>query len=200
MRVLFLMKGFHVGLTRKSYSNERGFSLVEIIVVIMIMLIIAGSITTMWSSFTRRQELDVSALTLVGDLRQAQKFSRSRITKPGGTIGFGYYGIRFFSGLGENGDRQGWKIIRFCDTDGSGNCEAELASTDIPITDPNIACLTANSISCEYVKSPVAADNADLVDNTFFSEKVTIDASSDFAVGSTIIFSPLGSATTIITR
>lgn len=177
-----------------SIKAPRGFTLLELLVTLAIIAIIAGAIVTMSGSFGHRQRLETSALKLIGDLRQAQQFSRVRRTKPGETYGYGYHGLRFYGSLGEDGDREGWKILRFCtDEDIDGDCDSD---PSLPITFTG-----ASPTFYEVVKSSVEADNPEFLEDTFFAENVTIDTNSGFQINPvapqlhSIIFTPEGSAT-----
>jgi type II secretory pathway pseudopilin PulG len=166
----------------------KGLTFFEAIVALAILVIIAASIAPMLSHFSRRQELEISAVSLAQDLRQTQQFSRAQ------RDGYSYHGLRFYNGLGEDGDRQGYKLLRFCQTDASGSCVGEPVS--VPF-DASSACSVPNSTSCEVIKGSEQLDNPELLENTFFTKRVTIEPTgSDFQPGDTIVFTSEGSATT----
>jgi type II secretory pathway pseudopilin PulG len=169
-------------------QRTKGFTFFEVIIALTIIFIIAATIVPMLSRFGRRQRLEISTVTLAQDLRQAQQFSRVQ------RDGYNYHGLRFYSGLGEDSDRQGYKLIRFCQTDAGGSCMGDPVS--VPF-DASTTCSTPDSTSCEVIKGSEQVDSPELLENTFFAEGVTIDPTdSDFQVGDTIVFTSEGSATT----
>ena len=148
--------------------------MLELLITLFIMGIMASALMAMLGSFSSRQQLDTSAFTLLNDLRQTQTYATSR------KDGFGYYGIRFYNGLGQNSDRQGWKILRYCDATCTGD------PTSFPITD------STNNVT---IKSSVSADNPEFLEDTFFNRRVDFAADSELVVGEKVIFNPDGSAT-----
>lgn len=163
----------------------RGFSLLELFITIMIMGIIAGGLVAMKSSFEHRRQLESSASKLQQSLRQAQTYSMGA----GGN--YRHYGVLFYENIGVDDnndgfrDRQGWKIVCYCQIT-AGKCTAPI------VVPPPLA---ANA-TFEVIASSEEADNADLFENTFFAERVTIDASSPFQIGERIVFTEQkGSAT-----
>jgi len=168
-------------------NKRRGVSLAEVLMAIVIIIAMAGAIVAMMSSFSPRQTLETSVANLLGDLRETQQFARIQ------RDGYKYYGLRFYDNLGENGDRQGWKTVCYCQTNANGNCTGQIT---LPITD---------ATTFRVIKSSQASDNngngPELLDNTFFGNGVSLDASSEFQISPTppklhsIIFIPEGSAT-----
>lgn len=164
----------------------KSFTLIEFLVVILIISIMAGGVVVMMSNFSHRQTLDISADALAGDLRQAQQFARAQ------RDGYKYYGLRFYNNLGAENDRQGWKILCYCQVT-NGACAGEVTP---PISD---------ATTFRVIKSSVISDNdgkgPEILDNTFFAQRVIIDASSEFQISPTppklhsIVFIPEGAAT-----
>ena len=156
----------------KNTPKNKSFSLLEILIVIFIITLMVGALTPMMSNFDEGRRLETSIIMLVGDLRQTQQFARVQRN------GYQYYGLRFFSGLG-GGDRFGYKIVRY-----------------EPITrNPPIDLTTPNTI----IKSSVATDNPELLENTFFGRNVVFNGTSNFSASGAlqqIIFTQDGSATT----
>lgn len=149
---------------------KKGFSLLELVVSLAIVLILSGLMIPMFRSFAERRKLENDAVNLMGDLIQAQQFARVY------RDGYKYYGVRFFGGLGANGDRVGYKILRF---------------EPIDITAP----INTTAASWTAIKSSVEADNPEFLENTFFGSQVSIDAASEIQPSEFIVFAPEGSAT-----
>jgi len=148
--------------------HRQGFTFLEAILAIFIILVLWGIILPMFGTFEERRKLDASALKLMSDLMQAQQFARSQRNDSQ------YYGVRFFSNLGNNQDRYGYKILCYNTT-------------------PPFDMGTSFTIT----KSSVAADNPEFLEDTFFEKNVVIDADSEFKVGEVgIVFNRDGSATT----
>lgn len=177
-------------------NKRRGVSLVELLVVIVIIVIMAGAIVAMMHSFSQRQALEISAANLLADLKQTQQFARAQRDigdQCAGNYYSKYFGLRFYDSLGENGDRQGWKIVGYCDVDACGNC---IGTVTLPITD---------TTAFKIVKSAQDLGGCTclpvLSDNTIFAKGVSLDATSEFQINPTapklhsIIFTTEGSAT-----
>ena len=160
-------------------KSEWSFTVMEMIISIAIIAAVSGSLVAMTGPFNQRQQLAQSALRLVGDLRLAQQFSRTLKDQ------YRYYGVRFFSGLGPDADRAGYKIIRYN--------PMGLSGTPPPPVNP---------LDFGIIKSSDEADiplGAEFIENTFFAERVQIDPTSDFQPDVTtddIVFTPEGAATT----
>ena len=164
-------------LKENNKSNKKCFSLLELIIALAVIGIMFGALTPMLTSFRVRQRLDTSIVKLLGDLRQAHQFARVQ------RDGFKYYGLRFFNNLGENNDRDGYKIVRYDPED--------------PVLPLDVVTACTGGVSpCTVIKGPDEAE-AEIVEDTFFGERVIIDLASEFQVGATevIVFTPEGSAT-----
>lgn len=154
--------------------------------VIMIMSIMAAGLFTIISGFAYRQALDTSVLSLVGDLRQTQQFSLAQ------RDGYKYYGLRFYDNLGPQGDRQGWKVLCYCQFI-NGTCVAD------PVLPIN------STTQFRVIKSSLQTDNngkgPEFLEDTFFARGVALDADSEFQVNPdltqarAVIFIPEGAAT-----
>lgn len=165
-------------------AKKKGFTLLELMLTMAIVVIMVGALVVLKNPFERRQKLEFSAVKLMGDLRQAQQFSRAERTDPDEEHGYRYHGLRFYGGLGPDGDRVGWKILRFCtDTEPDGDCDED---PSLPID---------GTTFFEIVKSSELTDGPELIENTFFEKNVTIAGGSDLGVGDTIVFVYEGSAT-----
>jgi len=168
---------------REKFSVS-GFTVLEVLAVVGIMLVIAAGTMPLWSTFSSRQDVETSVYKLYQDFRQAWQFSRSLRDN------HKYYGIRFYNNLvAQDGTtRYGYKILFFYG-------DAIDQDPALPIT---------NATNHKEVKSSVAADIPELLENTFFSRGVGISASSEIVAcndtalcdNNTVIFTPLGSATT----
>lgn len=174
----------------RSFRLPQGFTLLELVMVIGLVSIVTAGMTSLISPFEMRQRLEYSAVKLVGDLRQTQQFAYSqRVGNVSGTAyAYKYYGLRFFNNLGEYSDRQGWKIVRYEPPGG-------VTPEQMDPTQANHLNLTRYTV----IKGSQAADNPELSDNTFFSQDVTLNASSDFQIGgsglNSVVFTSEGSAT-----
>ena len=171
--------------TRMTLSNskksKRSFTLFEMLITIVIITIVTGSMVSMQGAFNRRQQLMVSALRLVNDLRLAQQCARTRKNI------YNFYGLKFYSGLGPNADRVGYKIVRY--------------------NPSGVTVTSINGLSdFGIIKSSVAADSppAEWIENTYFDLGIQMDATSHFKVGApdwpsgkpnAVVFTPNGSAT-----
>jgi len=89
------------------FQKKRAFSLFELLLVIIIIVIMFGAITPMLGSFKRKEMLDASVSKLVIDLKLAQQFARVRRN------GYEFYGIELYDNLGPDGDRSGYKLVFF---------------------------------------------------------------------------------------
>lgn len=165
---------------KKSKKALSGFTLLELIMCMAIMVIMAGMLVSLKSPFQHRQQLEHSAIKLMSDLRLAHYYSF--MTRGG----YKFYGIRFYSNLGEDLDRDGYKLVYYNSTD--------------PINQTAPVNLNAFTVT----KGSVAADNPELVENTYFSAGITYNTSSgDFGPAGNpqarpveIVFNPQGAATT----
>lgn len=147
-------------------NERRGLTLIELIIVIFIIGVTASVLFSVLVDFSRRQQLDTSAITLLNELTLTQEYAREIRN------GSSYYGLRFYANLGTDSDRDGWKIVRYKPPGG-------------PV---DLGCFTV-------VKSSVAADNPEYQENTFFSRGVRIPASSELNITEAVVFNPEGSAT-----
>jgi prepilin-type N-terminal cleavage/methylation domain-containing protein len=57
--------------------NERGFTLIEMLLSVGIIALLAGLTTPVYQSFNNRNELDITAQSLASALRRAQVYARS---------------------------------------------------------------------------------------------------------------------------
>lgn len=184
-----------------SRSKKRlltGFTLLELLVVIVLIVIMAGMMVAMLGSFGHRRQLELSAVKLVGDLRQTQQFARVQrdgTSRDVYTYGYRYYGLRFYDSLGEEGDRDGYKIVRYEPAINPGDPGGLRL---IELTPP----LNLNDFT--VIKSSDENDNGgdgpEFLEDTFFGRRVSIDAGSEFQIDDpptphTIVFIPEGSAT-----
>ena len=162
-------------------KSKRSFTLFEMLITFVIIAIVSGSLVSMQGSFNHRQQLMVSALRLVNDLRLTQQCARTRK----GTYNF--YGLKFYANLGPNADRVGYKIVRY-------NPSGVTVAAPVNLADFGI------------IKSSVAADSppAEWIEDTFFDVGIQMDATSHFKVGApdwpsgkpnAVVFNPNGSAT-----
>lgn len=158
----------------KRRNKRKGFTLIELLVAIAIVVIMVGVGVAMLGPFGRRQQLEISTVTLIGDLRQTHQFSRVLRDD------YKYYGLRFYGSLGEDSDRDGYKIVRY---------EPPAGVDPIDMLPP------VNFGNVTVIKSSEQGDNPELLENTFFGKGVTIAATSDLEIGDSIVFTPEGSAT-----
>jgi len=174
---------------RCSFRLPQGFTLLELVMVIGLVTIVTAGMASLISPFEMRQRFEYSTVKLVGDLRQARQFAYSQ--RVGNTTGteyaYKYYGLYFNNSLGEDSDRQGWKIVRYEPPGG-------VTPEQMDPTQAGHLNLTRYTV----IKGSQAAENPELSDNTFFSQGVMLDASSDFQIGGlqSVVFTPEGSATT----
>jgi len=159
-------------------NARRTFTMLELLITLFIMGIMASALFAMLGSFSFRQQLDTSAFTLLNDLRQTQMCSLSM------KDGYKYYGLRFYDSLGQNSDRQGWKILLYC-TKSGGICTS----------DPAILPFNPTTTDFKVIKSSVSADNPDFLEDTFFNKRVAFSTDSEFQIGGVIVFNETGSAT-----
>ncbi len=157
------------------FPKNKGFTLLELIISMSVIAIILGMALPLMTGFSQRRDVDAAVLQVLQDLRQAQQFARTSRDS------YSYYGITFLSGLGQNSNRTGYRIVRF-----------EPQTPVLPITD--FSCPVANK--CTIIKSSVAANNPEFLEDTFFPARVTIDSAGEIKVGDTIVFTPQGSVTT----
>lgn len=162
-----------------------GFTMIELIVVVAITIIVAGMIVATFGSFNRNEKLSTDTSKLLGDLMVTQQFATTQRNQ------YKYYGLRLYSGLGEKGDRVGDKIVRYDPPAGVEPRKMDAAQAGH---------LSLSRFS--VIKSCDSADSPEFLDDTFFSSKVSIDASSEFQVKDatppkldSIVFIPVGSAT-----
>ena len=166
----------------KRRNKRKGFTLIELLVAIAIVVIMVGVGVAMLGPFGRRQQLEISTVTLIGDLRQTHQFSRVLRDD------YKYYGLRFYGSLGEDSDRDGYKIVRY----------EPPAGVDPIDMDPSAGDLDLNRY--RVIKSSDESDNngagpEEFLENTFFGKGVTIAGTSDLGIGDSIVFTPEGSAT-----
>lgn len=168
---------YTITITKIMNSDKKtGFTFIELLVSIIIMLIIAGGMVAMKGPFEHRIHLDSTAVSLQEDLRYTQMLAMSQKNA------YKYYGLRFYGNLGPNADRQGWKIVRY------------EPNTITPPINVDIAPVT-------YIKSSQESDNPQELDNTYFNKPESIHASSDFQIvpagqqRHSVVFNESGSAT-----
>lgn len=164
-------------------KSTRGFSLLEILLVLTIIAIMFGAIVAMRTPFQERMQLRNSALALQADLRLAQ------ISSVADQTGRTFYGVRFYGGigvdiLGAGNQREGWKIVRY------------------NLGDPRVLPITNFGIPPNPAqKSCVLADNPVIFDKTFFEAGITIAPVSELQIAPgagqwhSIIFNERGQAT-----
>ena len=165
---------------RAKIFHLSGYTLIELLIVMGIMLIITAGILPLWNAFSARRDVETSVYQLYQDFRQAWQYSRSLRDN------HKYYGVKFYNNLvAQDGTtRYGYKILLFCN---DASCTVD---PGVPF-DPNL--IPPYKI---IIKSSLSVDNPEFLENTFFPKKVVISPSSEIAVGDTIIFTPQGSATT----
>lgn len=192
---LVRLKQIHPGQLNCYRQNfMAGFSLLEVVIVISLAVIIFGGIIALQGPFAKRQQLEYSAVKLVGDLRQAQQYAYSQRVgiKDSTEYAYKYYGVHFFPNVGEDDnndatkDREGWKIVRYEPPAGVDPDEMDAAQSGHLDID-----------RYTVIKGSEAADNPEFLEKTYFAKGVifnTVD--SDFKVGDSIVFTPEGAATT----
>jgi len=57
--------------------NQRGFTLVELLLSMMIIVVVSGLSIPLYESFNRRNDLDITAQTVASAMRRAQAYSRA---------------------------------------------------------------------------------------------------------------------------
>lgn len=161
-----------------------GYTFIELLIVVGITIVVLGMVVATFGNFSHHQKLSNDASKLLGDLMVAQQFATTQ------RDGYKYYGLRFYNGLGEKGDRYGYKILRFEPPAG-----VEPRKMDVSAGDLDISRFTV-------LKSSVSADNPEFLEDTFFNKGVGFGVFSEFQVypatmprRDTIIFIPVGSAT-----
>jgi len=151
-------------------NKRRGFTLIETIVVIFIIVTLTGLIAAMISPFSHRQALEISTAKLLADLKLARQFARSQRQD------YKYYGVRFYQNIGVDDnkdgtkDRQGWKIVRYEPPAGVTPDQMDPTRGDL---DPD---------RYTVIKGSEATDNPEFLDNTYFAKGVILDESSEFQV------------------
>lgn len=164
-------------------KNEKGFSLIELAVVIFIIAIMTVVIAPRYSSYRNSKSISYAKTQIITDLRYTQDYTLSTKKLLNGDHATGGFGIRFKKGkssyviFGDGGDKPNHKY------DG-GN---ELFETVDLVGDVTISDLTVNGVSVNYVN--------------YVSEppygKVYIDGSGDATL--VITFTNAAGSTGIIT-
>jgi len=162
---------------------KRGFTIFELLVSLMIIAIMASALFAMKGSFSHRQQLMLSALKLANDLRLTQQFSRTC------KDGYKYYGLRFYGNLGPDGDRDGYKIVRYHPHSGTQPIDDWTPVADLTPTGFDVI---KTSVQAD-VPSPLTYEM--FIEDTFFAKRVQIKPATEFQVGDAIVFNPNGSAT-----
>lgn len=150
--------------------NKKSYAALELIISIIIVVVLMGAMFSMITHFTHHRQLETAAINLREDIIQTQQFARAR------RDGYKYYGVHLFDDLGEEGDRAGYKIVRYEPID--------LESPFNPITQ-----------ELTIIKSCDEADDSEFIEDTFFGKHVQFHAESELTVGSAIVFNSQGSAT-----
>jgi len=146
---------------KKNIFNKRGFTLMEMLIVLGIIALFSGLIMMNYGGQNQRLRLRTTAQDAVGDLRRVQNFSVS--TRIEGTdVPNGGYGIRF--------DKAANSYIIFSDTSDPANkifdtgeeIETKLLNSDLEISDINISSLgSVNALEVVFVPpDPVTYINA----------------------------------------
>jgi prepilin-type N-terminal cleavage/methylation domain-containing protein len=108
------------------FTNNRGMTLIELIVSISIVALISGTVLANFRSGERTNNLNVAAQKLASDIRQVQNYTMS-LKEHNGTTPPGGWGV-YFDKTGLNGDH----YYVFADTDSDHLCHAPFAPcTDI---------------------------------------------------------------------
>lgn len=134
----------------------------------------------MLSPFGHRHQLELSTTILAADLRLTQQFARTQ------RDGYKFYGLRFHSSLGQDGDRQGWRVVRYNPPEA-----VEPLDQEPPVDHDDV----------EVIKSSRSSENPEFLEDTFFGERIIIDSSSEFQINPgaeqlhSIVFTPEGCAT-----
>ena len=158
-------------------DEKRSFSLLEVVIVISLAVIIFGGIIALQGPFAKRQQLEYSAVKLVGDLRQAQQYAYSQRVgiKDSTEYAYKYYGVHFFPNVGEDDnndatkDREGWKIVRYEPPAGVDPDEMDAAQSGHLDID-----------RYTVIKGSEAADNPEFLEKTYFAKGVRLDDNSPF--------------------
>ena len=153
-----------------------GHTFIELLLAVGIAVIMAGVLFATLGSFGQRRKLEFAASKSMTDIRKTQQFARTQRDD------HKYYGLQFFNGLGENGDCDGYKIVRY--NPPGGMDPLLMVAGNITLSDYTV------------IKSSDENDSPEFLEDTFFDHTVAIDTTdSEFQVGDVIVFNPEGSAT-----
>ncbi len=152
--------------------TTQGFTLIEIMAVVALMLILAGFMTPLVGSQINKAILQAEIQKLFFDLKQAQQFSLTR------EEGYSYYGLELVDNAGPNSDRAGYRIVRY-----------EPNELTVPPPIGSTPLLTVVK-SAQTLPAPLIYD-----EELAFDLRVSFDPASELAAGSRVIFTPEGSAT-----
>ncbi len=153
-------------------SKKTGFTLIELTVVIAIIVTMVVVLRPMFGTFAHRRTLEVTALKFLGDLRQAQQFSRVQ------RDGYKYYGVQFANWVSPVFSY--YTIVRF----EPSSLEAPFEASGWPVT---------------FIKSGFGGE--ELPEETRFPNNIRFttaaEGDTDFGPlgGDEIVFTPEGSVT-----
>ncbi len=152
--------------------TTQGFTLIEIMAVVTLMLLLAGLMVPLVSNQINKYILQAEIQKLFFDLKQTQQFSLTR------EEGYSYYGLELVDNAGPNNDRAGYRIVRY-----------EPNGLTVPPPIGSAPTLTVVK-SDQTLPVPLIYDQ-----EVAFDLRVSFDPAGELAAGSRVIFTPEGSAT-----
>ena len=172
----FILKHFNRSGKRPHKTSSRGFTLIEVMIVLVIMLIITATAVSQYLPFQSRVEYENTVLDIALNIRQFQIFGvGTKQSQTGGAFSMGY-GLH----LHVNGDgAKPYKIVFYEDTDNDGSYDSgdsdDMACKATPTDDTCIKTLTfpsneitkASLTNSSGIVTTFSVTNPGMIDITF---------------------------------